>query len=330
MSLLNYYDRIVWVNLAIYILYFIIKYLPAVVYFFIWLVKCCRKSNYSSSNSTGPPLPWLLLLVFGKQLGIKMNTNKLHRIFLRDTKVMSRSGQIMVFYVLIFGSVVLALGSALDLTLFSPSHICTEDRNIDCYPQLIRGANATTNLTMLISDIDTLSRPIPDCSYWNSEGVSSQVTFLCFQNKYFNFELFMAITGGLLAFAFIILNASIGFLLRITRSCMSKITSVPILAVRVIAIIVAVIVELVMALLCLVLAVVRTSVDEVEDDPGVVFLTMHASEILVIVGIVATLLWLPWEEYVKYQQEHRGSGGVSNALGGIELQNTLEKSPTKA
>jgi hypothetical protein len=319
MSLDHYHDRIVWVNLAIYILYFIIKYLlPPVVYFFIWLVKCCQKSDKppeSLSKSTGPPLPWLLLLVFGKQLGIKMDPNKLHRIFLRDTKVMSRSGQIVVFYILILGSVVLALGSALDLTLFFPSNICTEDSTIDCYPQQIRKANTTTNLTMPIN----INQPILDCSYWNSEGVSSQVTFLCFQNDDFNFELFMAITGGLLAFAFIVLNASIGFLLRITQCCMSKITSVPILAVRVTAIIVAVIVELVIALLCLVLAVARTSVDEVEDDPGVVFLTMHASEILVIVGIVATLLWLPWEEYVEHQ----------NALGEIELQ-PFDNSPKKA
>ena len=326
MSLHDYYDRIVWVNLAIYILYFIIKYLPAVVYFFIWLVRRCQRSNNSSSDSTAPPLPWLLLLVFGKQLGLK-NASKLHKICLHDTKVMSRSGQIMVFYVLIFGSIVLALGSALDLTLFSPSHICTEDPTIDCYPQRISGANATTNLTMPID----ISEPILDCSYWDSTGVSSQITFFCFQNDDFNFELFMAITGGLLAFAFITLNVSIGFLLRITRSIMSKIPSVPILRVRVTAIIIAVIVELVLALVCLVLAVARTSVDAVDDEPGVAFLTMHASEILVIVGIVATLLWLPWEEYVEYQKKCRGSsGGVSNALGGMELQETLDESTTKA
>ena len=315
MSLHDYYDRIVWVNLAIYILYFIIKYLPAVVYFFIWLVnKCCRKSNNSSSNNSssdnssdsehGPALPWLLLLVFGKQLGLK-NASKLHKIHLRDEPVMSRSGQIMVFYVLIFGSVVLALGSALDLTLFSPSHICTEDPTIDCYPQRISGANATTNLTMPID----ISEPILDCSYWNSEGVSSQITFFCFQNDDFNFELFMAITGGLLAFAFIALNVSIGFLLRITRCIMSKDNSVPILVVRVTAIIFAVIAELVLALVCLVLAVSRTSVDAVDDEPGVVFLTKHASEILVVAGIVATLLWLPWEEYVK-----DGSDGASKVI----------------
>ena len=332
MSLNDYYDRIVWVNLAIYILYFIIKYLPAVVYFFIWLVQCCRKcknssspSDTSSSDSTGqplpkrkgPPLPWLLLLVFGKQLGLK-DASKLHKICLRDYEAMSRRGQIMVFYVLIFGSVVLALGSALDLTLFSPSHICTEDPTIDCYPQRISGANATTNLTLPID----ISEPILDCSYWNSEGVSSQITFFCFQNDDFNVELFMAITGGLLAFAFIALNVSIGFLLRITRCIMSKITLVPILAVRVTAIILAVIAELVLALVCLVLAVSRTSVDAVDDEPGVVFLTMHASEILVIVGIVATLLWLPWEKYVEYQTKYRDQ----KALGGMALDQNFEES----
>ena len=320
MSLQNYCDRIVWVNIAIYILYFIIKYLPAVVYFFIWLVQRCQRSNNSSSDSTGLPLPWLLLLVFGKQLGLE-SESKLHKICLHDTKVMSRSAQIMVFYVLIFGSVVLALGSALDLTLFSPSRICTEDPNIDCYPQRISGASATTNLTMPID----ISEPILDCSYWDSEGVSSQITFFCFQNNYFNFERFMAITGGLLAFAFIALNVSIGFLLRITQSIMSKITSVPILVVRVTAIILAIIVELVLALVCLGMAGSRKSVDAVNDESDVAFLTMHASEILVVVGIVATLLWLPWEEYIKYQKkcaDGESNGASNDASNGYELQTT--------
>lgn len=297
MSLLNYYDRIVFVNLAIYILYFIIKYLPAVVYFIIWLVKCCRKSNNSPSNKAALPLPWLLLLVFGKQLGLK-DASKLHKIFLQDTNVMSRSGQIMVFYVVIFGSVVLALGSAIDITLFSPSHICTEDPSIDCYPQLISGANGS-NLTMPVD----ISEPIPDCSYWNSEGVSRQVTFTCFQREFFSFELFLAAMGGLLAFAFIALNVSIGLLLRITRYCMSKTDdTTAFFVIRVIVIITAIVIELAMAILCLVLGVTSVSADTVEDEPGVTFLTMHASEILVVVGIVATLLWLPWEEYVKKQK----------------------------
>ena len=171
-----------------------------------------------------------------------------------------------------------------------------------------------------------MSQSLTVYSYWNSEGVSSQVTFFCFQNDAFNFELFLAITGGLLAFAFIILNASIGVLLHITRSCMKKITSVPILAVRVTFIILAIIAELLAVIVCLVLAVVRTTVDAVEDDPGVVFLAMHASEILVIVGIVATLLWLPWEEYVKHQEKHQSVDGASNALGDIELEQTLNES----
>lgn len=323
MSLMDYRDRIVWVNLAIYILYFIIKYLPAVVYFFIWLVKCCRKSNDSPSNKPTPPLPWVLLLVFGKQLGLK-DASKLHKIFLHDTKVMSRSGQIMVFYVVIFGSIVLALGSAFDITFFSPSHICTEDPSIDCYPQLISGANGT-NLTMPVD----ISEPIPDCSYWNGEGVSRQITFICFQREFFNFELFLAVTGGLLAFAFIALNASIGLLLRITRYCMNKTTDTTALfVIRVIVIIVAIVVELAMAIVCLVLGATSDSADTVNDDPGVTFLTMHASEILVVVGIVATLLWLPWEEYVKHQQKYGGQGGAPNALAGMELQENIGESST--
>ena len=52
---------------------------------------------------------------------------------------------------------------------------------------------------------------------------------------------------------------------------------------------------------CLVLAVTRLTVDSTDDSPERTFLAMYAAEILVIFGITATLIWLPWEEY-EYSQ----------------------------
>ena len=161
------------------------------------------------------------------------------------------------------------------------------------------GVNAT-NLTMPID----ISQPILDCSYWNSPGVSSQVTFICFQKK-FNFELFLAITGGLLSFALIVLNTSIGLLLRITQCCMTKLNLKHMFKIRMVFIGIVILVELAMVILCLVLGITRVSPDSINDDPGMTFLTMHATEILAVVSIVATLLWLPWEEYVEEQNKHQ-------------------------
>ena len=312
-SLQNYYDRIVAVNLTVFIIYLLLKCISVCILCCdvakqlqkrtLCTCTCtCQSSELCENKSTSSreSLPWLILLAFGKQVGLK-DTSKLHKLCIKNyDRIASYCGQITVLYVVIVGSIILALGSALDLTLFSPSHICTEDPNIDCYPQLISGANAT-DLTMPVN----ISQPIPDCSYWNSERVSKQVTFLCFQRE-FNFELFLAITGGLLGFAFIALNVLIGALLRVTQCCMrGKITATPscLRVVRYISIAFALVLEIVVALLYIVLGVSRVSPDSMNDDTGVIFLTMHAAEILLACGTLTTLLWLPWEEYVNEQEK---------------------------
>ena len=311
-ALSDYYDRIVWVNFTIYALYFLIKYVIGGI-LLCDVIRQKKRGHYEeeerpddNESIASKSLPWLIILAFGKQLGLK-DASKLHKLHIKTTGAMSYCGQISVFYVVIIGSLILALGSALDLTLFTPSRICTEDPSTDCYPQLISGANGT-DLTLPID----VSEPILDCSYWTSEGVSRQVTFFCFQQE-FNFDLFVAVIGGLLAFTFIALNASIGFLLRITQSCMTKINLKCMFWIRIIFIGIVIVIELAMAILCLALGVTRVSPDTVDDDPGVTFLTMHASEILATVGIVATLLWLPWEEYVEAQKQHQQSSNSSSA-----------------
>ena len=298
----DYFNRIVYVNLIIYFLYFLVKYVAG-AFLLCDVIRQKRRTHNKTEekpnkdeSASSKSLPWLIILAFGKQLGLKDNS-KLHKLQIKTTEAMSYCGQITLFYVVIVGSLILAFGSAIDLTLFSPSHICTEDPSIDCYPQLISGANGS-NLTMPVD----VSEPIQDCSYWNSEGVSSQVTFFCFQEE-FNFDLFLAVIGGLLAFAFIALNASIGLLLRITQSCKNKcqMSVKQMFWIRMISIVISIAIELAMVILCLVLGIARVSPDSVDDDPGITFLTMHASEILAVVAIITTLLWLPWEEYVREQ-----------------------------
>ena len=302
MSLHQYYNRIVWVNLTVYIAYFIIKYFSGIGLGVMTVIRKCRKTSSQSESTNNanrrPSLPWLILVVFGKQLGLK-DASKTHKLFIKDTAILSRCGQITVFYIIILGSVVLALGSALDLSLFSVTRICTEDPNIDCYPQLI---NASVDLMDFYISTVPIDKPIQDCStVWNSVGISSRVTFLCFQ-RFFNFEYFLAVSGGLLAFAFIILKASIGCLLRTTHYCMIALEAKYMLVIRFIFIAFAEVVNIGMAILCLVLGVTTVTPDSINDDPGTVFLAMNSVEILVIIGTVATLLWLPWEEYIKHQK----------------------------
>ena len=57
-------------------------------------------------------------------------------------------------------------------------------------------------------------------------------------------------------------------------------------------------------LLCLGVAVTMFMHDSIADPPLLNFITMYSAEILVIHGITATLLWLPWEECRYAQAEN--------------------------
>ena len=197
-SLDQYYDRIVYLNLAIYAVYFIIKYVIATILLCVFAAKC---------QKTVTPVEWMVFFVLGKLLGNK--GGKIPSISLENNRKMSRNGQIMLLFIIVASSVVLAVGSALDISLFSASHICTEDLQIDCYPQLITGANA-----MGLNISDAIREPIQSCAFWNSEGVAERVTFICFE-KAFNSDFFLVATGGLLALALYTMKTTIGCLLSI-------------------------------------------------------------------------------------------------------------------
>ena len=201
----------------------------------------------------------------------------------------------IVFFILIVAFGVLAVGSALDLTLLIVTHICTEDPYIDCYPQLISGAND--------SGVDiTTDKPIQDCTFWNSKGVSNRVTFVCYQLD-FNVELFLAIVGGLLAFFVYTMKTAIQVLLFLSVSCLDggcqdKNTCMKIgCVIRIAFTALTSVIEIVLVVVGMVLGATGSRVDNTNDTPELIFFATHGAEILLIFGIIATLLWLPWEDY---------------------------------
>ena len=205
----------------------------------------------------------------------------------------------IVFFILIVAFGVLAVGSALDLTLLIVTHICTEDPYIDCYPQLISGADDTgVNITT--------DKPIQDCTFWNSKGVSNRVTFVCYQFD-FNVELFLAIVGGLLAFFVYTMKTTIHALLFLSASCLGgrrqdstcvKTTR----AIRIVFAALASLIEIALVIVGMVLGATGSRVDSTNDTPELIFFATHGAEILLMFGIIATLLWLPWEDFgIRYK-----------------------------
>ena len=206
-----------------------------------------------------------------------------------------RSTVLLFTLIATFG--LLAIGSALNVILLSVTHTCTEAPNINCYPQPINkvevqnaGLNISTN------------KPIEDCSFWNSEGVSDKVSFICYQ-LVFNVEIFLAIIGGLSTVFVATMRAIIRVLLWCTRKCGKTMQEKyrkclkPARYARYFRYALFGIFSLIELLLAIFSMVLQGTGTSDNDTPGVMFLTTHAAEIVLAIGIIPTLLLLPWESY---------------------------------
>ena len=168
---------------------------------------------------------WVILQLFGRPLGVvercdddykpdKRDNNDIPTLYIRDKKL--TYGAIMVLSMLTVTFGILTLSSAVNLSLIRITHVCSKDPNIYCYPQLIREANET--IVRQFNIIININEPILDCAFWDSEGVSNQVTFACFQFIY-NVEAFLATIGGLLTIFTITMKISTWILLWLNESC---------------------------------------------------------------------------------------------------------------
>ena len=327
-SLQYYYNIVFWTNYAIYLLYFIIKYLVApILWILLELADESRKGSYVKkivkwilperwSSRTNErlakfakittPMRWVILQLFGGPLGVverrdddykpdKRDNNDIPTLYIRDKKL--TYGAIMVLSMLIVTFGILTLSSAVNLSLIRITHVCSEDPNIYCYPQLISEANET--IVHQFNIIIDINEPILDCAFWDSKGVSSQVTFDCFRFVY-NVDAFLATMGGLLTIFTITMKVSTGVLLWLNESCYCC-TGCCINEKHIIRAILATsasLIEIALAATCFVFGTSGILADSEGNSTLLRFIAEHAVEALIIFGVVATLLWLPWEKYV--------------------------------
>lgn len=308
-SLQDYYNIVFWTNFLVYILYLVIKYPMMMISVACSKRACCscelvrdivitifkkplkldgeiaKKPRQATNNASGKKT--------NEPQGKATNNEieKRPKIALDD-----RSTSILFTLISTFG--LLALGSALDLTLLSVTHGCTEDPNIDCYPRLI----GNTDLNITIPD-DT---PIVDCSFWNSEDISDKVSIVCYQFV-LNVELFLVAIGGLSTVFVFTMRGVIKLCLRISVCCIRDRTMGSegarkkcLRVTRYAFVALTSLFEVGWAIMGMVLQGTGTNIDStIYDTPGVIFLATHAAEILLIFGVLTTLLWLPWEDYAK-------------------------------
>ena len=148
-SLSYYYDIIFWLNYTIYLLYFIIKYLVAPVFWILLeladkskkdsivtkFVKRILPEQWSTRSDEHltkfakitKPMRWLILQLFGGPLGIierrdndykpdETDDNDIPTLYIRDKKL--TYGAIMVLSMLIVTFGIPTLSSAVNLSIF--------------------------------------------------------------------------------------------------------------------------------------------------------------------------------------------------------------------
>ena len=309
-----YYRLNFWINYFVYLSYFLIKYIVAPILWFI-LKRADRKKSEHSCLGKFAQITQLMqsvtLLIFGNQLPIKKYDKDRDPNNIPTMTISKRTlsyGGMMVLFVLATTFKIVAVGSALNLTILSVTHICSENPTVDCFPQLLPGVN-DSDLNMTISLIE----PVQDCNYWNSEGVTHKVTFVCFQLG-LDIKHFLSTFGGLIAFFVYAMKTAVAVMLFLSVWCQGggkdsknvkrKRGCRTCLCVdRIVVAIIVSIIEIVLALVSFVWGVSGAEVDITHNTPEFIFVASRASEVLIVFGVIATLLWLPWEEYTKAYKE---------------------------
>lgn len=145
---------------------------------------------------------FLVKILFGPKEGIverfadtykkdEENEDGNSRLYFRNMEIGHKEISALALLIMVFG--LLAAITAWDAYFLDESYVCSEKPDISCFP-LPLDDDATTDLNLTAAQ----EHRITDCAYWNSENVSSRVTFVCFQWVY-DSKGVISNTGGLLA-----------------------------------------------------------------------------------------------------------------------------------
>lgn len=292
------------INMILYLLYIIVKFVVLIQLVVVRLKykheipSCCSKPFYVMAS--------LVSLVFGRPLGVVQRHEDEYRadeldqehsvptLYIRKTRLGYQAIELLTIVIAAF--CILALNSSLNASVLQVTRICSEDPKIHCYPIAIYPNDSIQNNI-------TQGKEITDCTFWNSEGISSRVTFICFRYK-LSFDLFFAVFGGLATIFTLTMKIVAGTLLFLAekftspgkwlrRICCCCNTN----RLRVTRIFLA------LLTLCaeygLVFAAISFDTQSFEEDTLPQTLQKLFPRVALVVGIVSTALWLPWEKYAS-------------------------------
>ena len=289
--------------------------------------NCCfRKKGYFGStvkklyNLSQKLNRFLVKVLFGPKEGIVErfpiykkdieDDDGIPILYIRNMKLSQREISLLAVLIMAFG--LLAAITAWDSYFLDETYLCSEKSDVSCFPVAI-DVNAYDEDEFNITDAQT--HRITDCSYWLSENVSSQVTFICFQ-WVFDSKAVISDVGGLLTMFLITMkitsSGSLAFLNWAIMKCSKKKsdgeevnkdaieTAKKIFRVlRHSCVYLSVILEMTLGIALIII----TSIAAVKHDSKLInFFYEHGNQLLLVFGIFNTLLFLPLEEYAMAEE----------------------------
>ena len=321
-SLGDYYNIVFWLNYSIYMVYFVLKYFAASV---LWIVL--EKANTANKDSKLAkfakitiPMRALILSLFGGPLGIVQRRGDVYKadlqddnevpiLYIRNERISYGATMVLSIIIVTFG--IATLSTAIDLSFLRVTRLCNDDPFIDCYPQLSSDANQT--IVEMLNITINIDEPIEDCAFWNSKGVSSQVSIVCF-HFVTDVTTFLATIGGLLTIFTITMKVSTAVLLWLNATC-NCFKARGEHTIRAVLAVAGALIEVGIAVVCLFLGTMGILSDAEDNPPWLRFIAMDGSKVLIAFGVVATLLWLPWETYVQIPKIREPDGIEMKAVG---------------
>ena len=148
-------------------------------------------------------------------------TNKIPRLYIRNVELSSY--EVSHLALLIFTFFLLADITSWDLFFLEESHVCSESPNVSCFPVPKDVSSISDGIELSGNFSEFHEQRITNCSFWNSENISSHVTFLCFK-WVFNSDATLSAFGGLLTVFVLTVKIMTATLIALSEAVIDKVT----------------------------------------------------------------------------------------------------------
>jgi hypothetical protein len=272
----------------------------------------------------------------GKAKKLKTAAGNIPRLYIRNVKLSSY--EVSHLALLIFTFFFLADITSWDIFFLEESHVCSESPNVSCFPVPKDLSSISDGIELDVDFSELHKQRIANCSFWNSENVSGQVTFVCFE-WVFNSDSTLSAIGGLLTVFVLTVKIVTAALIALSEAVIDKVIQWNgngewinvcssfrfrigdgLKAVRLTILVLVALFELTLGLL---LSIGYANIQGKHTNGLFRFYRNLGNQALLSIGILSIILLLPFE---KYAMSGSGRTGVpSDGVSGGEEEDTSEE-----